>query len=185
MILRSPSPLLIAAFALAIAATSAIKAANSASPRINATKHPPSTQLTDGWRFVRTTNPRGGADAVSIMHTADTSRSDPDLAGLMIRCRIDSPEVVIVFIRSFPFRARPIVSIGPQGHETQLKATVVPPGTAILLPGAATDLVHGPWNDLNDLFIRVTEAKKTIRGIVPLAGLRTAFELLIANCPTP
>src|SRR5271168_4825245 len=36
---------------------------------------------TGEWRLVRSPDPRGGPDAVSIMHTADVSRSDPDFAG--------------------------------------------------------------------------------------------------------
>ncbi len=185
MILRFHTPPLIAAFALAIAATSMVMAADSDDRRIVGTEPLTSTRLTEGWRFVRTPNPRGGADAVSIMHTADTSRSDPDLAGLMIRCRDGGTEVVIIFIPSFPFRAQPTVFLGPQGHEAQFKATVVPPGTAILLPTAATDIVRGSWHGLRDLFIRVTEGQKTIRGVVPLAGLETAFKVFIASCPIP
>ena len=46
---------------------------------------------------MRTRNPHGGADAVSIMHTADTSKSDLDLAGLMIRCREGGTEIVACF----------------------------------------------------------------------------------------
>src|SRR5262249_50004523 len=33
------------------------------------------------WRLVRTPNPRGGPDAVSIMETADTARSDMTSSG--------------------------------------------------------------------------------------------------------
>ena len=40
----------------------------------------------DSWPMVRTPNPRGGPDAIAIMRMADTAQSDPDLAGLMIRC---------------------------------------------------------------------------------------------------
>jgi hypothetical protein len=185
MILRFPTLPLIVAFALAIAATSAVKAAGSDDRQITGTEQLLSTRLTEGWRFVRTPNPHGGVDAVSIMHTADTSRSDPDLAGLMIRCRDGGTEIVIIFIRSFPFRTQPIVLFGPQGHEAQFKTTVVPPGTAILLPAAATDLVRGSWRGLSELFLRVTEGQKTIRGVVPFAGLQTAFKVLIANCPKP
>ena len=40
--------------------------------------------LPGAWRLVRTSNPSGGRDAVSIMHTADIARSDVDFAGLML-----------------------------------------------------------------------------------------------------
>jgi hypothetical protein len=117
------------------------------------------------------------------MHTADTSRSDLDLAGLMIRCGDGRAEVVIVLIRSFPFRARPHVVFGEPGNETQLEATVAPPGTAIVLPTDAATLVRGSWRTLNDLFIRVDDGQTTIRGVVVLAGLQAAFNELVATCP--
>ena len=144
----------------------------------------PSSELTGEWRLVRTSNPRGDADAISIMHTADTSRSDLDLAGLMIRCSSNSrAEVVVVLIRPFPLRARPHVALGKPGHEIQLEATVAPPGTAIVLPTDATTLVRGSWRALDDLFIRVDAGQDTIRGVVALAGLQAAFSELVASCP--
>src|SRR5882757_2159539 len=47
----------------------------------------PSAPARDSWPLVRTPHPQGGPQAVAIMRTADTARSDPDLAGLMIRCK--------------------------------------------------------------------------------------------------
>ena len=88
------------------------------------------SELAGGWHLVRTHNPNGGADAISIMHTADTSRSDLDLVGLMIRCSETSAEVVIIILPALPFRSRPHVSFGKPGNETQFDATVAPPGTA-------------------------------------------------------
>src|SRR5437899_1091146 len=57
---------------------------------------PKSTSEMGGWRLVRTPNPRGGADAVSIMRTADSSRSDIDLAGMAVRCGEIGAEVLVV-----------------------------------------------------------------------------------------
>jgi hypothetical protein len=53
------------------------------------------------WRLVRTPNPRGGPDAVSVMQTPDPSRSDIDLAGLMLRCSDRGFEVLIVLLHPF------------------------------------------------------------------------------------
>src|SRR5690349_8808273 len=39
---------------------------------------PEATSSQDPWPLVRTPNPKGGKDAVSIMRTADTAQSDPD-----------------------------------------------------------------------------------------------------------
>ena len=134
---------------------------------------------------MRTSNPRGGPDAVSIMHTADTSRSDLDLAGLMIRCSSNGrAEAVVVLIRPFPLRARPRVVFGKKpGTETEVEATVGLPGTAVVLPMDAATLVRGSWQALNDLFIRVDSGQDTIRGVVILSGLQAAFNELVASCP--
>src|ERR1700756_2935095 len=43
--------------------------------------------LPGGWQLVRTKNPQGGADAISVMHVADIRSSDIDFAGINIRCR--------------------------------------------------------------------------------------------------
>lgn len=144
-----------------------------------------SSELAGGWHFVRTPNPRGGADAVSIMHTADTSRSDVDLVGLMIRCREAGTEIVIVALRSFPLRAQPSVVVGKPGREARFQGTIAAPGTAILLPGDASAIVSGSWKDLGDLFIRVEDGQSTIRGIIHVDGLQSAFKYLAANCPGP
>ncbi len=135
------------------------------------------------WHLVRTRNPQGGADAVSIMHTANTSKSDIDLAGLMIRCAEGGPEIVIVLVRPLPLRTRPRVELGKAGNETSFEATVASPGTAIVLPKDATALVNGNWQALSEVVIRVDDDKDAIRGIVPLSGLASAFKTLLASCP--
>jgi hypothetical protein len=140
------------------------------------------SELAKGWHLVRTPNPKGGADAISIMHPADTSRSDLDLAGLMIRCGKTNAEVVIVLLPALSFRTRPHVTFGKPGNESQFEATVAPPGTAVLLPADATTLVSGPWQTLDDLFIQIDEGQATIRGVVKLAGLQAAFKILETSC---
>jgi hypothetical protein len=140
------------------------------------------SELPRGWHLVRTPNPKGGADAISITHPADTSRSDLDLAGLMIRCGKTNAEVVIILLPALSFRARPHVTFGKPGNESQFEATVAPPGTAVLLPADATTLVSGPWHALDDLFIRIDEGHTIIRGVVKLTGLQAAFKKLQASC---
>jgi hypothetical protein len=180
--LRHLFPLLVAIFVLAIAAASTVNGASPDTNRTGGAERPSSSELTGGWHFVRTRNPQGGPDAISIMHTADTSRSDLDLAGLMIRCSERGTEAVIVLIRTFPLRARPHVVFGKPENETQFEATVAPPGTSVLLPGDATTLVSGLWQTQSDLFIRVEDGQTTIRGVVALAGLQAAFNGLRASC---
>jgi hypothetical protein len=68
-----------------------------------------------GWQLIGTPNPQGGAEAVSIMRSADFLQSDPDLAGLMVRCAPKSQELLIVMIRPMPPGAPPHVDIGAAG----------------------------------------------------------------------
>jgi hypothetical protein len=182
---RRVSPLfyllvLVASFTIALG--SAVDAASPDTNRASGAEPGPSPESAGGWRFVRTRNPQGGADAISIMHTADTSRSDLDLAGLMVRCAERGTEAVIVVIRAFPLRARPYVLLGKPGNEVHFDATVAPPGTSILISGDATGLVNSSWHAQSDLFIRVEDGPVTIRGVVSLAGLQTAFEVLATSC---
>lgn len=138
-----------------------------------------------GWRLVRTLNPRGGKDAVSIMRTADLLRSDADFAGLMLRCGERDLEVLVVLIQAFPPRAHPQVTVSGGATSLRLTAVVAPPGTALLLPPDAEALATGPWRELKEISLAVEDDRTVIRGVVPLDGLRAALQSLRANCPSP
>lgn len=135
-----------------------------------------------GWRLIRTVNPAGGPDAVSIMRSADITQSDPDLAGLMVRCAPKQEEVLIVMIKPLAPGTRPRVDIGPAGRTTSFTATVLPPGLVILLPDDAAALVQHQWQKASALSIAIGEGQTKVRGFVPMAGLQAAFQLLLANC---
>jgi hypothetical protein len=143
------------------------------------------TAGTGTWRLVRTPNPRGGPDVVSIMQTADPPRSDIDLAGLTVRCGIADPEVIVVLVRPLPPRANPKVKLTAGGSTAQFYGTVIPPGASIALPREASGLTSGPWLSSPELNIEVDESNDTVRGVVPLAGLGPALALLRSNCPSP
>ncbi len=141
-----------------------------------------STDGLDGWRLVRTPRSEGGGDIISMMRTADGLRSDPDFAGLTLRCGPDGPEIVVIVIQPFPPRARPTVTFGGPINEVHLKASVLPSGAALLLPGEATMLAKGPWQAQVDLPVKIEDGETTIHGVVPLGGLSTALQMLAANC---
>jgi hypothetical protein len=153
----------------------------------NATKLPPQPQPNardmGAWRLVRTPDPRGGPEAVSIMHTADLSRSDIDLAGLMLRCADSDIEVLIIVVEPRPPRARPRIKLGAPGNEASYEATVAPPFTALLLPQDATSLVTTSVLRSAELSIEIDGEKAPVRGVVALTGLRSALDGLRANCP--
>jgi hypothetical protein len=136
------------------------------------------------WRLVRTPNPRGGPDAVSIMQTADIFRSDIDLAGLMLRCRDAGVDVVIVFLKPFPPRTHPKVKLITPSSTVHLDATVISPGTAISLPAEAAALVNGSWQSSSELAIEVDDNNNAVRGVISLVGLGPALLLLTSNCPS-
>lgn len=136
------------------------------------------------WRLVRTPNPRGGPDAVSIMQTADAARSDIDLAGLALRCSDTGFDVLVVFLKPFPPRTHPKVKLTTGGATVQLEATVIPPGAAISLPAEAAMLLKGSGQSSSELAIEVEDDGNATRGIISLVGLGPALSLLTANCPS-
>jgi len=136
------------------------------------------------WRLVRTPNPAGGRDAVSIMQTADITKSDINLAGLMVRCGEAGLETLVVLVTPLPPRAHPKVTVKAGGASEEFTGTVVPPGAVILLPPEATALASGPWRSAAELSIKVADKLDEVSGVVPLSGLAAALPMLISNCPT-
>jgi hypothetical protein len=137
------------------------------------------------WRLIRTSRPNGAADAVAIMRTADTTRSDPDLAGLMIRCQ-EKPglEVVLALVRPFPPRSKRDVVVNSGAAESVLHAESSPPGTALVLPVDAAAFTTGPFRELKLLSVRIKDPENDIRGIIPLDGVGSAIARVSANCPS-
>lgn len=145
----------------------------------------PGLRSEGSWRLLRTINPRGGSDAISITHVADPNQSDLDLVGLMLRCADTGVEVLIVVVQPFRLQDRPSVSFNFAGKSVGFEATVVPPGMMILLPGEAGRLATGSWQSLSELAVKIDNAQVTIRGIIPISGLPSALQLLMATCLNP
>lgn len=140
--------------------------------------------VADNWRLVRTPNPAGGPDMVSIMRTADPSRSDLDFAGLMLRCGDKTTEVLLVMLQPFPPHAHPRVTIAAGTTTAEFSAITVPPGVLLLLPPEAMALTAGAWRTAPVLAITVKDERGLIRGVVPLTGLESALQVLQSNCAT-
>jgi hypothetical protein len=136
------------------------------------------------WRLVRTPNPAGGRDAVSIMHTAELTRSDLDLAGLMLRCADSGIEVLFVVVEPISPRSHPKVTVATGPTKLVLSASAVPPGLLVLLPVEAAALAEGPWQKATELSVVIEGDRDPVRGVVLLAGLGGALQLLRSNCPT-
>jgi hypothetical protein len=136
------------------------------------------------WRLVRTADPRGGPDAVSIMHTADVLRSDSDIAGVTLRCADNSIEALVIVIEPRPPQARPRVTLNSTGNQESYEATVVAPFTALLLPQEAAVMISGlAQSGAPELSIGVSDEATGVQGVVELAGLRPALNGLRGICP--
>jgi len=143
----------------------------------------PNAQNTGHWKLMRTPDQRGGADAIAITHTADTSHSDLDLAGLMLRCAEKGIEALVVIVEPRPPRARPQVKISAGGDTASFSASIVPPFSLLLLPNDAAALLTGPWQSRSEIAFQIDGEGAPVRGVVPLAGLPSALQSLRTSCP--
>lgn len=147
----------------------------------------PSQSLNVGgtWRLVRTPDPVTGREAVAIMQAVDISRSDIDVAGLMIRCAESGLEPLIVLVRPSRLKAHPTVTIEHAASTVELTARVVPPGALLSLPVDVSSLAAGAGQAAPELKLTVTDDQGTMKGVVPLAGIGKALQALRSNCPSP
>ena len=139
--------------------------------------------LPNGWRLIRTKNPNGGPDAVSVSHTADVGRSDIDLAGIMLRCGEKDMEVIVVAVTPFSPRVQPEVTLRVNAQEWHFQAHVISPGAELQLPAEALRLALGPWQTARELAIKVVAPGQSFSGVVPIEGMAEALAALAASCP--
>ncbi len=139
----------------------------------------------DSWPMVRTPNPKGGPDAVAITKMADTTQSDPDLAGLMIRCAEQrGAEVLLALIRPVPPLSKADVVVTSGTTVSVLHAQASSAGTALILPVEATAFTSGPWRGMKELAVTIKHPETDIRGTIPLDGAAPAITKLLASCPS-
>lgn len=140
------------------------------------------SDLAGGWRLVRSSNPGGGSDAISIMHLSDTSKSDVNLAGLTFRCGAAGIEMLVITLDPLPRGSHPMVSVKAGSKETQFEATAVQAGEALLLPSAGSDLLAGQSQEATELSLEIKTKPTVTRGVVPINGLSTALQTLKQSC---
>ncbi|WP_156944257.1 hypothetical protein [Bradyrhizobium sp. Ec3.3] len=141
-----------------------------------------STQLEGGWRLVKSRNPDGGADAISVMHVVDSVKSDARLAGLNLQCGKDGIEIVLIVLEPLSRSTQPKVTLVAGERQAEYQATVIQGGVALLLPADASKLAASDWQKANELAVEIGTKPTTIRGAVPIAGLATALRYLLQNC---
>ena len=135
------------------------------------------------WKLVRAKADKDGEATVSIMKTADTLNSDPDFAGLMVRCGARGKiDVLIVLVRPLPPKSRPQVTIGAGSQSRTFEGAMTAAGAAVVLPDEAGSLAGGPWQRLPNLAISVGDGADAIKGSVGLDGLGAAYSNLVSGC---
>jgi hypothetical protein len=135
------------------------------------------------WRLVRSAGANNEPGSVAILHTVDFERSNPRLAGLMLRCDRQGIETVIVVVEPYPPHARPQITLRTLGQEFRFIGTILPTGAGIRLPSDAMGLLTGTWHKASELEIKVTEGDAAaIDGVVALSGLSEALESLNVEC---
>ncbi|UPJ61612.1 hypothetical protein IVB24_11870 [Bradyrhizobium sp. 192] len=149
-------------------------------PRVAVAQPAPSSV----WKFTRTPGAKDGESFAAITKTADTTQSDPDFAGLIVRC---SPEgkidVLVALIRPFPPRSHPKVTIAASGGGSlTFDSSMAAAGAAVLLPDEVSAFAAGRWQTTASLSVVVRESDSEIKGLVALSGLREAYHSLLANC---
>ncbi|MDA9498234.1 hypothetical protein XI05_12395 [Bradyrhizobium sp. CCBAU 11357] len=141
---------------------------------------PASTSI---WKFTRTQGAKYGESFAAIMKTADTTQSDPDFAGLIVRCAPKGKvDVLVALIRPFPPRSRPKVTIAASSGTLTFEGSMAAAGAAVLLPDEVSAFAAGKWQTTASLSVVVREGDSEIKGMVALNGLREAYHSLLANC---
>jgi hypothetical protein len=140
------------------------------------------SNLPGGWRLVRTPDPRGGPEAVSVLHTTDTAKSDPSFAGLTFRCGQTGIETLLIVLEVLDRGSNHDVVVKSGSTETRFEAKAIQGGVVLLLPPRATALANGSWQREPELSVQIA-GPAPIRGSVPIGGLSSALTVLSQNCP--
>ena len=144
----------------------------------------PSSLSSSVWKFSRTQGAKEGETFAAITKTADTTQSDPDFAGLIVRCAPKGKvDVLVALIRPFPPRSHPQVTItASSGGTLTVEASMAAAGAAVILPDEVSAFASGKWQTTPALSVSVKENDSEIKGVVALTGLREAYNSLVANC---
>ncbi|MCK1434932.1 hypothetical protein IVA97_07215 [Bradyrhizobium sp. 15] len=136
------------------------------------------------WKFSRAQGSKEGESFASISKTAETMQSDPEFAGLIVRCAPKGKiDVLVALIRPFPPRSRPKVTIASAtGGTVTVEASMAAAGAAVLLPDEVSAFAAGKWQTTPSLSVVVKESDSEIKGVVALNGLREAYNSLQASC---
>src|SRR6516164_4941400 len=91
-------------------------------------------------------------------------------------------EVLVVLIEPLPPRTHPKVTVSAGATTTEFTGSVVTPGALVLLPEKASALVEHAWQSIPELAVAITEDKRSLRGVIPVADIGSAMRTLQLNC---
>jgi hypothetical protein len=115
---------------------------------------------------------------------ANPTPSEQDVAGLMLRCAEGATtNVLIVLAAPLPPRTHPKVTVVAGATTTEFIASVVPPGTLVLLPEKASALIEKTWQAVAELAVSIKDNNRALRGVIPLEDISNAMQTLQSNCP--
>jgi len=102
----------------------------------------------------------------------------------MLRCAEGATtNVLIVLAAPLPARTHPKVIVVAGSTTTEFIASVVPPGSLVLLPEKASALIENAWQSVPELAVSMTDNNHSLRGVIPLEDLSDAMQELQSNCP--
>jgi hypothetical protein len=136
-----------------------------------------------GWRLIGGATTGAGKSDAAVLHTPELERSDPRLAGLMVRCDgTQGTETIIVVVEPFSPHAQPQVSLRTPEQTLEFAGSVIPTGAGIRLPLDAVKLAALGLGKARDVEIKVTADGAAINGAVALTGLPKALAWLKGEC---
>jgi hypothetical protein len=135
----------------------------------------------DGWRIIAARGEADPAYSRAIMHVADVARSDPRLAGLMLRCGKTGVEPVIVVVEPFSPQARPKITLRAGAEEFYFRGIPVAAGAGLRMPAESVDLATGLWRRASEVWIKISDRDVDVDGVVGLSGFAEALQAL-ADC---
>lgn len=133
------------------------------------------------WHLLSTSGPDG--PIYSIMHTADPLRSDPDFAGMLVRCSSKlGLQAGFVLVVPLPPRAKPHVTVSASNAgSSKFDGSVLSPGTIVLITTGAEPLAQALMRSSDEVSVAI-EGDRTFRGVVPLDDFGAALASLRAHC---
>jgi hypothetical protein len=90
---------------------------------------------------------------------------------------------LVVLIKPLPLRTHPKVTVVAGATTSVFTASVVTPGTLVLLPEKASALVERAWQSIPELTVAIADNHRVLHGVIPVADISTAMQTLQSNCP--